>query len=562
MSLYTWGWSDSGRLGLGRGIDDVSKPRFVESLHGKIVLKAAGALSATVVITDEGEAYLAGSLMDVDAGDPVESFERVEGLKHKATQVACGGNHCVLVCDSGRVVSWGANRHGQLGHGDTTPLTTPHTIHALHKNPIKRVSCGQNHSAAVSEAGELFTWGMSTHGQLGIHSSSAQLYPKVVHAFNNISIDYVVCGGNHTVVMDVEGRVYAFGDNAFGQTGHGRGVKSVTTPQRIAALDEMKIVEIGASLKHTIFITTAGEMLCVGSNLEYQCGVRHQSHSQAGKTDVIFKSSGGTNAGAGNGANNSDICWTPVPLAIPGKHVVHIVCGPKHNLALTNDGCVYVWGDSKFGKLGVGLYNDVPMPRELDMLSGKCTGFIACGNGHSMAVLAPFVIGENPLSYLKWLYDFRQQRHVTDRVTRLDPPPEVNIARIAAGIDSDDDESVPGDARGGGGGGGGRHGAYSGLNEGHGGHTQGPGHRLDGQHRPMTHAEYHTRLATLTSTGDFTMRTIHSWMKDVFPHRQQIEPAIVEVVRSHMREMWELVYPGYDMPEMQYPVTDNPKPGQ
>ena len=47
---------------------------------------------------------------------------------------------------------------------------------------IARVSCGPDHSAAVSEAGEVLTWGAGSYGNLG-HGDNIDVYsPKLIEA--------------------------------------------------------------------------------------------------------------------------------------------------------------------------------------------------------------------------------------------------------------------------------------------------------------------------------------------------------------------------------------------
>lgn len=46
-------------------------------------------------------------------------------------QVACGANHTLALLDSGQLFSWGHNEHGQLGNGSTSALTNPTFIESL-----------------------------------------------------------------------------------------------------------------------------------------------------------------------------------------------------------------------------------------------------------------------------------------------------------------------------------------------------------------------------------------------------------------------------------------------
>lgn len=55
--------------------------------------------------------------------------QRLEGLKDKLViQIACGDRHSLALCDDGQVYSWGMGSEGQLGHGHTMNLHTPRII--------------------------------------------------------------------------------------------------------------------------------------------------------------------------------------------------------------------------------------------------------------------------------------------------------------------------------------------------------------------------------------------------------------------------------------------------
>ena len=49
------------------------------------------------------------------------------------------------------------------------PITE--TIDTLEAQVIRHVSCGDSHSVAVTDAGQVFAWGNNRHGQLGCGST-------------------------------------------------------------------------------------------------------------------------------------------------------------------------------------------------------------------------------------------------------------------------------------------------------------------------------------------------------------------------------------------------------
>ena len=77
--------------------------------------------------------------------------------------------------------NWG--ELGRLGLGDDITRLVPTAVRgALHGKSVVGASAGQNHSAVVTQAGELYTWGGEEFGILG-HSEGTHMHsPKVVEA--------------------------------------------------------------------------------------------------------------------------------------------------------------------------------------------------------------------------------------------------------------------------------------------------------------------------------------------------------------------------------------------
>ena len=65
--------------------------------------------------------------------------------------------------------AWGRGFEGQLGIArHTTIVSTPRYVKSLHKYKISSIACGDLHSLALSERGELLGWGGNMQGQLAL----------------------------------------------------------------------------------------------------------------------------------------------------------------------------------------------------------------------------------------------------------------------------------------------------------------------------------------------------------------------------------------------------------
>eukprot|EP01112_Ceratiomyxa_fruticulosa_P017501 TRINITY_DN5460_c0_g1_i2.p1 TRINITY_DN5460_c0_g1~~TRINITY_DN5460_c0_g1_i2.p1 ORF type:complete len:779 (-),score=140.16 TRINITY_DN5460_c0_g1_i2:91-2427(-) len=106
--------------------------------------------------------------------------------------VSCGLEHMGIVSQSdGAVYMWGSNSHAQLGFGDilntvlvmsaqesSSSTQTPFCVNprqvkeALFNKRCYSLSCGSYHTAVLTEAREVFTFGLGDFGQLGNNVAS------------------------------------------------------------------------------------------------------------------------------------------------------------------------------------------------------------------------------------------------------------------------------------------------------------------------------------------------------------------------------------------------------
>ena len=124
----------------------------------------------------------------------------LESLQHvciKQVAVNSGGKHCLALSIEGDVYSWGEGDDGKLGHGNKNSVDRPRVIEALRGRDVVGISCGGSHSAAITAAGELYTWGKGRYGRLGHGDSEDQFKPKMVEALRGFSVVDVACGKRH-----------------------------------------------------------------------------------------------------------------------------------------------------------------------------------------------------------------------------------------------------------------------------------------------------------------------------------------------------------------------------
>jgi len=250
--LFTFGWGFYRSLGHG-GSQDERSPRRVDGLVGQHVVGAACGVVNTLAWTQDGQLYAMGELLcfsTPNAGVP----RLVPGLTGK------------------KVV--GASVGGRLrGHGH--PML-PHT-------PAKHACCW-------TDQGELFTFGDSDFGKLGHgwsqhgHNMSAaegmgkESQPRLVEGLLGHRVVGASCGDHHTVALTDQGEVYVFGWGAHGRLGCGGGVTWKDVPFKLGAqLEGKKVVQVEAGQCHTILRTENGTVYTFGAGHNGELG-----HGKAG----------------------------------------------------------------------------------------------------------------------------------------------------------------------------------------------------------------------------------------------------------------------------------------
>eukprot|EP00824_Muranothrix_gubernata_P023399 TRINITY_DN6230_c0_g1_i1.p1 TRINITY_DN6230_c0_g1~~TRINITY_DN6230_c0_g1_i1.p1 ORF type:complete len:915 (-),score=216.02 TRINITY_DN6230_c0_g1_i1:947-3691(-) len=181
-----------------------------------------------------------GNLGLGDARVKVQKFPaavvELEGLFVR--QVVCGKYHSAVLTDAGKLFTWGYGEYGQLGHGTFENRDAPTQVRALEGITILQASCGTNHSACVDDKGQLYTWGAGEDGQLGHGERKRLSTPKRVEAFlqKGLMIRWVSCGLSHTAGVTIRGELFTWGKNSYGKLGYGVNVRSEhveTTPQQV-----------------------------------------------------------------------------------------------------------------------------------------------------------------------------------------------------------------------------------------------------------------------------------------------------------------------------------------
>ncbi|AWP11407.1 putative E3 ubiquitin-protein ligase HERC2-like [Scophthalmus maximus] len=272
------------------------------------------------------------------------------------------GQHYLALSASGEVFSWGCGDGGRLGHGDTTYLEEPTVIAALNGKQtgkhVVHIACGSTYSAAITADGELYTWGRGNYGRLGHGSSEDQTTPMLVTALKGLKVVGVACGSGdaQTLAVTENGQVWSWGDGDYGKLGRG-GSDGCKTPKLVEKLQDLDIVKVCCGSQFSVALTKDGKVYTWGKGDNQRLGHGTDEHvrypklldSLQGKK-VVDVAVGSTHClaltddgevhswGSNDKLQHFDTLFSnkKQPKALPGlnsKHIVGISCGPGQSFA-------------------------------------------------------------------------------------------------------------------------------------------------------------------------------------------------------------------------------------
>jgi alpha-tubulin suppressor-like RCC1 family protein len=193
-------------------------------------------------------------------------------------QVTAGGLHTIGLKNNGTLWTWGRNNYGQLGLGDSgIDRNTPTQVIIGSDIDWSRVSGGDLHTIALKTNGTIWTWGRNRYGQLGLGNTQTRWTPAQVIIGSDIDWSLVAGGSYHTIALKTGGTIWTWGWNNYGQLGLGDTQNRLTPAQIIIGSDiDWSLVSGGAF--HSIALKTGGMLWTWGNNAFGQLGIGDTSH--------------------------------------------------------------------------------------------------------------------------------------------------------------------------------------------------------------------------------------------------------------------------------------------
>ncbi len=330
-----------GQLGFGPEYQERPKFNPVPALKDKeISYIACGALHNAVIA--DGEVYTWGCNDDAANGRDTDEWypNKVVGLDGKRiVQVTCGDCHTVALADSGEVFSWGTykNNNGVIGYNKSIKTrSTAGLVEDFKRHRVVQISSGENHDLAITEHGKLYEWGDVRLGQRqSARVSRDKLVPRqLAFGKHRIRAAFATRYCNFAVTVDED--IYAWGLNNYGQCGVGD-VRELLVPTQVPALKGWgKIKKIAGGIHHTLFLFEDGKVYSAGRGHYGRLGLGDEKDQLEPKLVESLQ-------------------WGD-------DHVVDVGCGGENSMAVTEKGKLYTWGYGELFQLGNGEEKDEHLP--------------------------------------------------------------------------------------------------------------------------------------------------------------------------------------------------------
>jgi regulator of chromosome condensation len=279
----------------------------------------------------------------------------IQGLKN-IIDVACGNDHALALDNKGKAWAWGNSRQNELGR----PVHKRRIIQGLipreveiSRKKVKSIHSGSFHSFAVTTDGSIYSWGLNSFSQCGIYMEQPE-EEVVLQEEEPQKKKPQKKKPQEEVPQEMDPLV-------------------VPIPTRVPALQDKDIVMLDGGDKHSIALTSDGDLLAWGNMTAHQVGI---GPNRVPAADVILDMSG------------KPRCLI-FPTKVTETKFKTIASGSNHNIAIgLKDGAAYSWGFGDQYQCGHGKDEDVEVPTKIVNTATTGVNMVAAACGGHITVLA------------------------------------------------------------------------------------------------------------------------------------------------------------------------------
>lgn len=323
----------------------VDPSRRVEKLA---TVNGHGSTSVRAYLMTDGTIKACGMGTNFANGDPTGSHTYLPirlapmDCDKRFVEIFSGGMQHYALTENGEVWSWGYNNYGQLGHGDTVNRAQPRRIEYFVTNNIqiaKVIPSRPNyfdHASVLflTTDGKVYGCGYNNFGQLGNGTTANQLVPVRCGSLTNITCVSLSGMPHHAYAVESNGSLWVWGHNAQGQLGLGDTTTRQTPILHPSLNNAVKAIAAGGYTTAGSGPTGHGLVLCDDGTI-WTAG--YNGYGQLGLGDTTNRAS-----------------FTQIAHA---AFFTEIVIGDGRYptcAAISNQQEIYLWGYNNYGQCGSG----------------------------------------------------------------------------------------------------------------------------------------------------------------------------------------------------------------
>ena len=266
-NLWAWGWNSDGQLGNNSKTNSLVP---IQIKYGTKFKEISAGERHNLAIDESGNLWSWGNngFGRLFTGNTVNSLvPQMVMTDTKFQAISAGYEHSLAIDESGKLWGCGSNYQKQLSNGTTQSSSTTPIILIQWLN-AKSISTFASHNLVLDQNGNLLAWGYNSQGQLG-NGTSANNISNPYNVNSGTKFEYISAGHDHSLAIDESGNLWSWGLNSSGQLGNGTTTDSLT-PIKIET--SVKFKSIQASILHSLALDTEGNVWAWGNGGEGRLG--------------------------------------------------------------------------------------------------------------------------------------------------------------------------------------------------------------------------------------------------------------------------------------------------
>jgi len=369
-TVAVWGYNSSGKLGVGSSQNQKLPVIFGGGSKWKSIV---GDDNTSAAIREDGTLWTFGygNLGTLGTGSTANAVSPTQvgtDTNWASVQVVDGAMFALKT--NGELYSWGNNVYGMLGRGvSSSKETSPGRVGT---GTYKEIRVNTNSVVAIQTDGTIWGWGKNDYGQLGIANTTNSDAPVQILAPTN-DWKTILSVGTTTFVQKNNGQVWGWGSNSRGMLGTNRDPSSVpynSAPEPVGG--GMSFAQFSVYNSTVVAIGTDGKVYAWGDNAYRQVGTGDTTHQKfpyavlsSGSWKKVMSTQsmsfaldasgslyawGDNYTGVGGLGTNG---YFAVPTKISGSWKDFVVSKTSAH-AIATDGTLWGWGSNGYGELGIG----------------------------------------------------------------------------------------------------------------------------------------------------------------------------------------------------------------